>query len=43
MSYSDHLRKLLPGLNLVPEDLLLLESFQIKYLAPSVHLSQQLL
>lgn len=32
MSYSDHLRKLFPGITLTPEDLLVLESFQIKYL-----------
>ena len=32
MSYAGHLRKLFPSITLIPEDLLLLESFQIKYL-----------
>ncbi len=36
MSYSNHLRKLFPEITLIPEDLLLLESFQIKYLPDRV-------
>lgn len=36
MSYSDHLRKLFPEITLIPEDLLLLESFQIRYLPDRV-------
>lgn len=36
LSYSDHMRKMFPGIELVPEDLLLLESFQVKYLPDRV-------
>jgi len=36
MAYSDHLRKLFPDIALIPEDLLLLESFQIKHLPDRV-------
>ncbi len=36
MAYSDHLRKLFSGITLIPEDLLLLENFQIKYLPDRV-------
>ena len=36
MAYSEHLHKLFPAISLVPEDLLLLERFQIKYLPDRV-------
>ena len=36
MEYAEHLRKIFPDLTLVPEDLLLLETFQISYLPDRV-------
>ena len=36
MTYADSLREMFPGFTLVPEDLLLLETFQIKYLPERV-------